>query len=96
MISSLLSLFAESSINVVSLPHTGAGSGEVKLILSIVFAVIGALALLFITLGGFRYIISQGDPQGTAKAKNTIIYAVAGLLVALGAEAIVTFVIGKL
>ncbi|MEO6513583.1 MAG: hypothetical protein ABIR37_02725 [Candidatus Saccharimonadales bacterium] len=85
-----------SGIDASSLPHTTAGNATVKLVLGIVFSVVGALALLFITIGGFRYVLSQGDPQATSKAKNTILYALVGLVVAIVAQVIVTFVIGRL
>lgn len=78
----------------IDLPHSPATKGEIQTILQIVFAVAGALALLFITIAGFRYIVSSGDPQATAKAKNGIIYGLVGLAAVILAEAIVTFVIG--
>jgi len=84
-----------SGIDVSSLPKTAATSTTVSTLLSIVLTVVGALSLLFITIGGFRYVISQGDPQATAKAKHTIIYAVVGLVVAVFAQVIITFVIGR-
>ena len=61
-------------------------------ILTIVFGVIGAIALLMITISGLRYVLSAGDPQRISKAKNGIIYALVGLVIALTAEAIVAFV----
>lgn len=86
--------FAEiTDLNVNGLPHTQATHGEVQLVLNIIIGIIGALSLLFITIGGFRYILSQGDPQGVSKAKGTVLYALIGLVVAIIAEAIVAFVI---
>lgn len=87
------------SLDVSSLPNPGVattGSTTVKTVLTITFGILGALSLLFITIGGLRYVISQGDPQATTKAKNTIIYALVGLAIAITAQAIVTFVIGRL
>lgn len=87
------------SLDVSSLPNPSISTTDspaVKTALTIVFGILGALSLLFITIGGLRYIISRGDAQATAKAKNTIIYALVGLAVAITAQAIVTFVIGKL
>lgn len=85
-----------SGIDVSSLPKTPATQATVKNISTIVFSVVGALALLFITIGGFRYVLSQGDPQATGKAKNTILYALVGLVVAIMGQVIVTFVIGRI
>jgi hypothetical protein len=77
-------------------PTVNAGSSFISTLLNIVFGIIGAIALLFIVIGGFRYVISTGDPKNTAKAKNTIIYALVGILVSLSAIGIVNFVAGKL
>jgi hypothetical protein len=54
------------------------------------------VAFLFVILGGFKYVVSGGDPQSTAKAKNTIIYAAVGLIITLVASLIVNFVFGNL
>jgi ABC-type amino acid transport system permease subunit len=88
--------FALTSVKAYSLPQPTADQGTITTILSIVFGIIGALALLVITIAGFRYILSAGDPQKTADAKSTIIYALIGLVVAISAEAIVAFVVNRL
>lgn len=55
--------------------------------------VIAALAaLVFLIIGGFRYIFSQGDEDQTETAKNTILYAIIGLIVIALAAAVVNFV----
>ena len=46
-------------------------------------------------IGGIRYVISQGDAKQIESAKNTILYAVIGIIVALLAYAIVTFVVNS-
>ena len=84
-----------SQIDISPLPHVAGDPSQVPHILQVVFGVVGALALLFIVIAGFRYIISAGDPQDTAKAKNGIIYALVGLALAITAEAIVTWVVGS-
>ena len=48
-----------------------------------------------IILGGVTYVTSNGDAAKLAKAKNTIIYSVIGLVIALLAFAIVNFVLGS-
>lgn len=82
-------------VDICSLPQTTAGPDKITAITTIVFTIIGAISLLMITIGGFRYIISEGDPQGVSKAKGTIIFALIGLLVSISAVSIVTFVIGR-
>ena len=78
------------------LPQAHANSGQLQNILQIVFAVLAALAVLFIVVAGLRFITAQGNPQEVSKARSTIIYALIGLLVALLAEALVAFTLGKL
>jgi TRAP-type C4-dicarboxylate transport system permease small subunit len=77
------------------LPTVSANSDALQLVLQIVFGIAAAVAVLYIVIGGFRYVISNGDPSGAAKARNTVIYAVVGLAVAVSAEALVTFVLAN-
>ncbi len=81
-------------INIDSLPNPSTDSARLQLILNIVFGITGAIALLVITLAGFKYVLSHGDPNLIAEAKNAIIYAAIGLVVSIAAFAIVNFVIG--
>lgn len=85
--------FAQTAVNTSPLPNTSASSGEITKALDIVFTLTGSLALLIITIAGFRYIISRGDPSATAQAKDAILYAVIGLIVSIAAYSIVTFVV---
>ena len=96
----VLLLQIATSIDVHSLPGANtaggnANSAELRTILSLVFNVVGAISLLVITLSGLRYIISNGDPKNIAQAKDGIIYALIGLVIAISAQAIVVFVIGN-
>lgn len=86
-----------SAINITK-DELGVPSGDltqtsIANILRIVFAVAGAISVFIVTLAGFKYVLSQGNPQETAKAKNTIIYALIGLAVCIFAVSIVSFVI---
>lgn len=54
--------------------------------------ILGAVAVLTIITSGIRYATSHGDPGAIASAKNTLFYAVIGLIVALSAYAIVNFI----
>lgn len=58
--------------------------------------IIGAVAVLMIIIGGIRYTTSNGDQAQITGAKNTIIYAVVGLVVAVLSYGIVHFVIANL
>lgn len=62
-------------------------------IINVVISVLGIVAVLMIILGGVTYTTSQGDASKIAKARNTIIYGVIGLVISLLAFAIVNFVL---
>lgn len=66
-----------------------------KLVLNMFSFVIGFAAVIMIIIGGFRYVISAGDGSNTAGAKNTILYAVIGLVVVAIAQIIVRFVLSE-
>jgi hypothetical protein len=69
------------------------GTNDVQVILQIVFGAIGAIALIIILIAALQFITSSGDAQETARARSTLIYAAVGLILALSAEVIVTFVL---
>jgi hypothetical protein len=62
-----------------------------------IFLVLGGIfAVLVIIWAGINYIVSQGDPGRTKDAKNTILYAVVGLILSAGSYMLVEFVLGRL
>ncbi len=65
-------------------------------ILSTLFFIIGSIAVIFLLIGAIRYITSTGDATRIKQAKDTIFYAIAGLIVAIVAQALVSFVISRL
>ena len=70
------------------------GIGDViKQVINILLFIIGSLSVIMIIFGGIKYVISNGDSSQITSAKNTILYAVIGLIVALLAYAIVNFVV---
>ena len=77
------------------LPNIAVNAAHIQGILQIVFAVLGAVAVLFVVIGGVKLTLSTGNPQEISKAKNTIIYALVGLIVAAFAETIVSFVLSN-
>lgn len=56
--------------------------------------IIGIIAVVMIMVGGVKYITSQGDSGNVTAAKNTILYAVIGLVIVALAQLIVRFVLG--
>lgn len=67
----------------------------IKTVINILLFLIGAIAVLAIIIGAIRYVVSGGDSKATGEAKDTILYAVIGLVVAFMAYAIVNFVVSR-
>lgn len=91
----MLRFFAQQILSPSNIPQTPASPGTLNNILTILFTVLGALAFLMLVVAGFRYVISDGEPQKTAEIRRQIIYIAAGLVLAASADVIVTFVLGK-
>ena len=68
-------------------------AGIFSQISSVLLFIVGAIAVIMIVIGGLRYVISGGDSAQVQSAKNTILYALVGIIVAILAYAAVNFVI---
>lgn len=79
-------------------PGTAQGGlvGAIYTIITIFLILAGLAAAIYLILGGIRYITSRGDEKAAESAKNTITFAVIGLIVIGLATAIVRFVIGAI
>lgn len=78
-----------------SLQSTPANVGSIaKSVSDVLFYLVGAVAVGAIIYGGLLYALSGGDQGRMESAKNTILYAVVGIVVAILSYAIVNFVIG--
>ena len=64
----------------------------IRNVINILLWAIGIVSVIMIIIGGFRYATSNGDSNQVSAAKNTIMYAVIGLVIAIFAYAIVNFV----
>ena len=86
-----------NSISECNIADDHAGSNDlmktINTIISVVLGVLGILAVAYIIYGGFMFTTAAGDPAKTKKARETIMYGVIGLVVALLAFAIVNFVL---
>ncbi len=77
--------------------NDGAGVWNIiKNIINILITIGGIVAVIMIVIGGITYTTSGGDGTQTKRAKDTIIYAVVGLVVAVMAYGIVNWVLGRL
>ncbi|OGL40322.1 hypothetical protein A3J32_02495 [Candidatus Saccharibacteria bacterium RIFCSPLOWO2_02_FULL_46_7] len=77
----------------ISAESAGKLSSTIKKILNVLSAVVGIIAIIMIIIGGFRYVASAGKQENITAAKNTILYAIIGLIVVALAQAIVHFVL---
>lgn len=71
-------------------------TGVFKQITNTILYVVGIIAVIMLIIGGIKYVISGGDAKKVTDAKNTILYAIIGLVIAFLAFAIVNFVISAL
>ena len=65
-------------------------------IVNILLFIIGAVAVIMLIIGGIRYTLSGGKDAEVTAAKNTILYAIIGIVVAFLAYAVVNWVLGSL
>jgi len=70
-------------------------SPMIKIVINTLLFVLGMIAVIMIVIGGIRYTTSNGDAGSVKSAKDTILYAVVGLIVAILSYAIVNFVVSR-
>ncbi len=70
-------------------------SGIFTTISNVMLFIVGAISVIMVIIGGLRYVISGGNTGNVTAAKNTILYAVVGLVIAIMAYAIINFVIAS-
>jgi len=64
-------------------------------VINVLSLVVGVASVIMIIIGGLRYVTSAGDSNSVNGAKNTILYAIIGLVVVVMAQVIVQFVLVK-
>lgn len=74
---------------------SGNFSALIKRIINIFSIIVGVIAVIMIVIGGLKYITSGGESSNVSSAKNTIIYAIVGLVVVALAQFIVRFVLSS-
>ena len=60
-----------------------------------ILLIVGLISVIMLVYGGLRYILSGGDSKKVTDAKNTVLYAIIGLIISLLAFAIVNFVLNS-
>lgn len=74
----------------------GTASSLLQVIVNILLFLIGATSVIMLIIGGIRFIVSSGDSQATTNARNTILYSIIGIVVAVAAYGIVSWILGRL
>lgn len=64
--------------------------------IQIIILVTGVASVIVIIISGFRYVLSSGDSNTVNSAKNAILFAVIGLVIAISGQLILSFVLGRL
>jgi hypothetical protein len=70
-------------------------SGIFSTITNVLLFLLGAISVIMIIIGGLRYVISGGNSTNVTAAKNTILYAIVGVIIAMLSYAIINFVLGS-
>lgn len=78
-----------------NVPKVALNDSLINNVYNTVLALAGAVAVAYIVWGGMQYTLSQGDSGKVKKAKDTLLYAIVGLIVVMFAFVILNFVIGK-
>jgi hypothetical protein len=73
-----------------------APNGVFSIVANTLIFLVGAVAVIYLIIGGLRYVVSSGDSKAVESAKNTILYAIIGIVVAVISFALVQFVINAL
>lgn len=71
-------------------------TGVFKQVTNTILYIVGIIAVIMLIIGGIKYVVSGGDAKKVTDAKNTVLYAIIGLIVCFLAFAIVNFVISSL
>lgn len=71
-------------------------TGVFRQITDTILYIVGIIAVVMLIWGGIRYVVSGGDAKKVTDAKNTILYAIIGLIISFLAYAIVRFVVNAL
>lgn len=87
--------FAANHLDQTSLPRVSSSNATFHKGLLIFFGIIGAIAFLMMVIAGMNMVLSEGNPDKVARARNTIIYAGVGLAVAVSASLAVSVVLSK-
>lgn len=67
----------------------------IRTVINVFSLVVGVISVIFIIVGGFKYITSGGDTNSVTSARNTIMYAIVGLVIVALSQIMVQFVLNR-
>ncbi len=77
-------------------PQVAANNVQIQNILAVIFGALAAVAVIVIFIAALNFAFAGADADRLKRARDTILYALIGLIICLTAEAIVLFVLGKI
>lgn len=86
---------AQQGVNLTGDQTASDVTGLVRTVVLLLSYIVGVVAVIMLIIGGIKYIVSNGESSAVASAKNTIMFAVVGLIIAIFAQGIVQFVLSK-
>ena len=86
---------SDSNCNNINSEASEGVNDTVNLIITLFSWIVGVVSVIMIIYGGFRYITSGGESSNVTNAKNTILYAIVGLIIVALAQVIVRFELGN-
>lgn len=76
-------------------PVTGSG-GLILKIARLISLLTGIVSVVIVILAGLKYVTANGDSNSINSAKNTIVYALVGLVVSVAAQGIIVFALNRI
>lgn len=71
-------------------------NGILRRVTTLIALIAGVAAVIVIIIGGLQYILSGGDPQKAASARNMVLGAVVGLVIIAAAQGILLFILSRI
>ncbi|MBA3758805.1 hypothetical protein H0X10_04235 [Candidatus Saccharibacteria bacterium] len=90
-----LNVYSNCNTNINNQSASDRINGMIATVINFFSLIVGVVAVIMIIVGGFKYITSGGDSSNVTSAKNTILYAIIGLIIVALAQWIVRFVLDR-
>jgi len=78
------------------IPQTISVTTLIQDVSNVLIFLVGAISVIMLIVGGFRYVVSAGNPSAVKGAKDTIVFSIVGIVVAVAAYAVVSFIFAQL